>query len=200
MKAHMQMLTTLQTAAARPGGCSVTAFTASQPGEGTSYVTASFGVELARKTRRRTLIADIGSLQRANIDNYRRASKFCFQTNVKNLYVLPGEDQDFETIETSSETHLEPVPDLERGFVNLETLRQIFDHILLDCPSLQASENALLFARAADAMIVVVEAGRTRRDQIRNAVRTIEAAKGNLAGCVLNKRTYPVPDWLYRRI
>mgnify|MGYP006159902611 CR=1 FL=1 len=46
---------------------------------------------------------------------------------------------------------------------------------------------------------VQLEAGRSRRDQIVNAQRTIEQAGGKFLGFVLNKRRYPVPEWLYRR-
>jgi Mrp family chromosome partitioning ATPase len=83
---------------------------------------------------------------------------------------------------------------------NLQTLRFVFDFILLDCPSLKASGDAALFAEAANAVIVVVEADRTRKEQVSNTIQTIEMAKGNLIGCVLNKRQYPVPEWLYQRI
>ncbi len=72
-----------------------------------------------------------------------------------------------------------------------------FDNILIDCRSLRISaEAAVLSAGVA----VVVEAGQTRRDEILNAQRTIENAGGKFLGFVLNKRRYPVPEWLYRRL
>jgi len=51
-----------------------------------------------------------------------------------------------------------------------------------------------------DGVAVVVAAGQTRRDEILNAQRTIEQAGGKFLGFVLNKRRYPVPEWLYRRL
>jgi Mrp family chromosome partitioning ATPase len=48
--------------------------------------------------------------------------------------------------------------------------------------------------------VIVVEAGESRRDEILNAQRTIEASGGKFLGFVLNKRRYPVPGWLYKRL
>jgi Mrp family chromosome partitioning ATPase len=83
---------------------------------------------------------------------------------------------------------------------NLQTLRYSFDFVLLDCPSLKESGDAALFAQAADGVVVVVEADRTRKEQVRSTLNTIEMAEGNLLGCVLNKRQYPIPEWLYQRL
>ena len=49
-----------------------------------------------------------------------------------------------------------------------------------------------------DGVILVVEADRTKRDQIQRAQQTIEMANGKLLGLVLNKRRYVVPKWIYR--
>jgi Mrp family chromosome partitioning ATPase len=205
MNSYLQLfLTGVQPGDKRSGKGTVVAFTSSQPAEGVSYVAGSFGVELARKTRRRTLIADLNSLQSIDMFHQSRVSKFCYQTRVKNLFVLPTKDQlDVEEEEERNSLQLQhkaPESDFDRGLSNLQTLRFVFDFILLDCPSLKASGDAALFAEAANAVIIVVEADRTRKEQVSNTIQTIEMAKGNLIGCVLNKRQYPVPEWLYQRI
>jgi Mrp family chromosome partitioning ATPase len=46
--------------------------------------------------------------------------------------------------------------------------------------------------------VLVVEAGVTNKDQIERAARVIRETGGTLLGCVLNKRRYPIPGWLYR--
>jgi len=48
--------------------------------------------------------------------------------------------------------------------------------------------------------VLVVEADRTKRDQILRVRQTIEMAQGELMAMVLNKRRHVVPDWLYRRL
>jgi Mrp family chromosome partitioning ATPase len=71
---------------------------------------------------------------------------------------------------------------------------------LLDCPALSVSDDAVFLAPETDGVMVVVEADRTRREQIQNAQHTIETADGNLLGFILNKRQYTVPEWLYKRL
>jgi Flp pilus assembly CpaE family ATPase len=206
MNSYLQLfLNSVQSNSKQSDKCSVVAFTSSQSGEGVSFVASSFGSELARKTGKRTLIADLESLQQIDIFHYSRVLKYCYQTKVKNLFVLPPVDQ-LQVEEEEEESHYLQVrstkdeSEFERGLNNLQTLRFVFDFVLLDCPSLKASGDAAIFAEVANTVILVVEAERTRKEQVLNSVQTIERTKGNLLGCVLNKRQYPMPEWIYRRV
>ncbi len=82
----------------------------------------------------------------------------------------------------------------------IEALRGWFDYAFVDCPALRESNDVLSVAPFADGVILVVEADRTRRDQVLNAEKTIEFARGRLLGHVLNKRRYVIPEWIYRRV
>lgn len=85
-----------------------------------------------------------------------------------------------------------------RDCINL--LRSEFDHTIIDCPSLRESGDLLSVAPFVDGVILVIEANRTRREQLVQAEQSITAAKGKLLGYILNKRTYEVPEWLYRML
>ncbi len=185
----------------RPGKCFVAAFTSAESGEGVSYVAQSFGVELARKIGKRTLIADARRLARLNMLQFNTVERHCFQTNVANLWSLPPEE---EIVDVSSgddmslQTH--HGSDLAISFSNLQTLRFAFDYVLLDCPALNVSDEATFLAPETDGVMIVVEADATRREQIQNARDAIESANAELLGFVLNKRQYTVPNWLYKRL
>ena len=58
--------------------------------------------------------------------------------------------------------------------------------------------DLLRFAPATDGVVLVVEAGRAGKEQINRAAQMITEAQGTLLGFVLNKRRYPIPNWLYR--
>ena len=90
--------------------------------------------------------------------------------------------------------------EVDTALDSVDALRVSFDNILIDCRSLHASGDAAVLASSVDGVVVVVEAGHSRRDEILNAQRTIEQAGGKFLGFVLNKRRYPVPGWLYRRL
>ena len=185
--------------------CFVVAFTSALPEEGVSYVAQSFGVELARRIGKRTLIADARRLTSLNILQYESIGQHCFPTDVPNLWNLPADEEtNNEAVdeELSDDFRLQPYGDssLKISLANLQTLRFAFDYVLLDCPALAVSDEATFFAPETDGVMVVVEADRTKREQIQNTQRAIETANGNLLGFILNKRNYIVPNWLYKKL
>jgi Mrp family chromosome partitioning ATPase len=83
---------------------------------------------------------------------------------------------------------------------SLAELRSQYDAVLLDCGSLEASTDLIRLAPEADGVVIAVEAGRTSKEQLERASRLITEARGQLLGCVFNKRRYPIPGWLYRML
>jgi Mrp family chromosome partitioning ATPase len=82
----------------------------------------------------------------------------------------------------------------------VQELRANFDYVLIDCPAIKEAGDVLSLAPFVDGVIIVVEADKTRKDQILHAEKSIEFARGNLIGHILNKRTYLVPKWLYEKL
>lgn len=200
MQSYLQLFLSSVKAKNNVSGKSVVvAFTSSQPREGVSYVVNSFGYELAERTRQRTLIADVGDLQRADIFHYERVPECCHPTDLPNLFALRSQNDDELEYSQQLQLHSEGSK-LERGLNNLQTLRFAYDFILLDCSALSVSGDAALFAPATDGVVLVVEANRVRKAQVSNSLHTIGIANGNVLGCVMNKRRYPVPNWLYQRL
>ncbi len=78
--------------------------------------------------------------------------------------------------------------------------RSQFEYVLIDCPSLGWSGDANGVARLVDGIILVVEANRTRKQQLQHAERQLELAGGKLMGYILNKRRYLVPGWIFKRL
>ena len=72
-------------------------------------------------------------------------------------------------------------------------------HIVLDLPPVSSTPTALRLAAKCDAVLVVVECGNLHQEVVRKNVRALQAAGANVAGVVLNKRRFPIPDWLYER-
>jgi Mrp family chromosome partitioning ATPase len=181
----------------------VLAFTSAAPQEGVTHVTQSFAVELAKHSERRTLIITAERLQTLRVADYIRMPECCTRTNIENLWVMGTEKSNNgngngKALERNKVTRLED--ESEFGLDRIEALRLTFPNILIDCRSLKVSAEAAVLAASVDGVVVVVEAGRTRRDEIQNAQRTIEMAQGNFLGTILNKRRYPVPEWLYKRL
>jgi Mrp family chromosome partitioning ATPase len=207
------LLANLQNSAQRLREGAAIAFTSASVGEGVSHVTQLFAVELARHSGRRTLIVSAERMQSLGVEDYLQMPWNCHPTNIENLWMLPakqtGRRNDAEADEDAG--HERPQrsflvrvskegEQIDTGLDSVDALRVAFDNILIDCRSLRVSSEAAVLGSSVDGVAVVVEAGQTRRGEILNAQRTIENAGGKFLGFVLNKRRYPVPEWLYKRL
>ena len=90
--------------------------------------------------------------------------------------------------------------DVRRAETLIEDLRRDFTYIVIDSPPLGEYPDAALFARMSDGLVMVVEANDTRRDTARKAKEMLDAGGVSVLGAVLNKRTFPIPEALYRRL
>jgi protein-tyrosine kinase len=79
-------------------------------------------------------------------------------------------------------------------------LRAEFDYLIFDAPPVSLSGDAALLGRLLDGVVVVVGAHSTRRETAREAKESLDAAHVRLLGTVLNNRTFPIPEALYRRL
>jgi Mrp family chromosome partitioning ATPase len=195
------LLASFQTGMQKQTEGAVLAFTSAAPQEGVTHVIQTFAVELAKYSERRTLVISAERLQSLRVADYIRMPECCTRTNVENLWVMRTEKStngNGNGVTSNKVTRLED--ESEFGLDRIEALRLTFPNILIDCRSLKVSSEAAVLAANVDGVVVVVEAGRTRRDEIQNARRTLEMARGNFLGFILNKRRYPVPEWLYQRL
>jgi hypothetical protein len=71
----------------------------------------------------------------------------------------------------------------------LDSLRHVFDSVVLDCPGVEAAPATIELAALADAVVLVVEAGRTPKQQIRRDQNSLQSSGVKLAGCILTART-----------
>jgi Mrp family chromosome partitioning ATPase len=79
-------------------------------------------------------------------------------------------------------------------------LRNEFDYVLMDTPAIHLFGDAILLGQMTDGIILVVGSNTTRRESARLAKQSIEAAHVPLLGAVLNRRTFPIPEMIYRKL
>jgi protein-tyrosine kinase len=82
--------------------------------------------------------------------------------------------------------------------VRLTQLDEAFGYLLIDAPGTRISKDAELLGYLVDAAVLVIEANKTRRIAAAKAKESLEAAGVRLLGTVLNDRTFPIPDRLYK--
>jgi len=189
-----------------PGKTSmVVQFQGTQKGEGTSTIVRKLATLAAMKMKKKVLLLDL------NQNNPNQCSFF----HVKSQLPLDFSDQvkpeieDFAKVDSSS-LYVTQLPRLDNpaelidripkiGSL-LDDLRSEFDLILIDSPSAMNNNEGLLFTQNVDGFVLVVEAQKTRWQAVNKVKERIWSQNGNILGVVLNKREYPIPEFIYKRI
>lgn len=179
----------------------VVMFVSPQGGEGTSTVCLQFAQVLARDTAVRPLLIDahvrrpvfdVDPTQRAALLDARlqQRLKDPVTSPTPNLFVVPATE------------------DLRRaGIFQPAEIRQVldattagFDWVVIDGPPVLESPDAAPLSSVADAVVLVVQAGRTKRPVLVRSAELLRKAGANVLGSVLNRRVLEIPEFIYRRI
>jgi capsular exopolysaccharide synthesis family protein len=173
--------------------------TSASPGEGKTTVASNLAIALAEINRRVLLIdADMRKprlhkvfgvsnlsglsnlLRERNPLNGTPLAGVAQATGIPNLFVLssgPG------AVSIPNLLHSERMAEL------LEKARGEFDTILIDSPPMLPIADARILARSADAVVLVLQAGRTSRDSARAVVNRFSEDGSVILGAVLNSWT-----------
>jgi len=82
----------------------------------------------------------------------------------------------------------------------LSELRAEFDYVLVDVAALGDANDAVLLGCGGDGVVLVLKANTSRRESARKAVQDLQTAKVRVLGAVLNQRTFPIPESIYRKL
>jgi hypothetical protein len=125
----------------------------------------------------------------------------------------PAPDEDESTplrqVATRVRGNLWLIPDGARGGDSglpaswdsfLGEVRREFEYSIVQAPPAGESDEATEMAQAADGIILVLSAQRTRRATACKIKQMLEAAHANILGTVLSDRVFPIPEAIYRRL
>lgn len=113
--------------------------------------------------------------------------------------VLTGHVQWVDVVQETSEQRLSimasgKIPPSPAELLSGTTLAQVvsaateqFDHVVIDCPPLLGLADAPLICQAVEGTIFVMEAGRTRSSEARQALYRLTAVHARIIGAVLTK-------------
>ena len=176
----------------------------SVPGEGTTEVVVGLGVALASAMGRRTVIVDC---------NFRHPDLHVrFGTPASGLgEFLAGEIGMEEAVSSTAVPNLwvmgtgKPIGSLcsvgREGMEKLfDDLRSRFEYVLIDGAPVATDPESAVLCNKVDSVILVVRHGSTKREVVRAAADMIARAGGRVLGVVLNRRRFPIPDFLYKRL
>lgn len=188
-------------------GMKVLAFVGANTGSGVSTTASNFAATLAQDARAKVLLID-ANLRTPQKLPAKRDTEIDNRPDVALAGLLAAELADRNIIPGSGNVCVLPnhtkcaLPltlfQSEAFDQFLKAVRERFDHVIIDAPPLQGFAESIVLSRKADGVILVVEAGQTRRRVGLWAKQQIEEAGGKILGVVLNKRKFYIPNWLYR--
>jgi capsular exopolysaccharide synthesis family protein len=88
----------------------------------------------------------------------------------------------------------------ERLKERLAELRGEFDFVVIDAPPLTQYSDAIAVGKLADGLVLILEAEATRREPAAAVAANLRSANIPILAAVLNKRTFPIPENIYKRL
>ena len=116
-------------------------------------------------------------------------STFPQRVTPENLWLLPS---------GSSRSEPELLLTTDRLRPQVRELGAMFDHVLVNAPPINVYAESLALSQCVDGVVLVLQAHATRREIARNVKAHLEDLSVPLLGVVLNSRTFPIPDVVYR--
>jgi hypothetical protein len=83
---------------------------------------------------------------------------------------------------------------------HVRELGGLFEYVLISAPPINLHAESLALARLVDGVVLIVEANTTRRETVRDMKARLEVLHVPVLGIVLNDRTFPIPEVVYRRL
>lgn len=181
-------------------------FIGSRRGEGVSTIVREFAKIAVEKHGKSVLVLDSAYQDPARRINFNvtceygwldliekgeLVDKAFFRFGESNLYFAPI------SIQASL---VPPIADLSATVTLWKKLKERFDLILVDSSSDANTAESIALSRNVDAVILVVEAGKTRRKVVESLKKKILANGGSILGVILNKRRHYIPEALYKRL
>jgi Mrp family chromosome partitioning ATPase len=175
-------------------------------GNGSSEICSRAGEVLAAQGSRSVCLVD-ANMRAPSLHQLFGVGKF---PGLADAMVKPGPIKDFAVRIAGGNLWVvppgSPAAEAQRLFASdqlrsrMGELRAEFEYVLIDAPPVSSYADAVLLGQMADGVVLVVEANSTRREMARMAKETFENAKVRLLGAILNNRTFPIPEALYRKL
>lgn len=182
-------------------------FQGTQKGEGTSTMVRELATLAAMKLKKNVLLLDLNQKTPNQCSHFQVFSQLP-PLDDSSAEMKPTK-KDFARVDYSSlyVTQL-PASGISANIICempqigplLEGLKEEFELILIDSPAAITCSECLLLSPQVDGVVLMVQAGKTRWQTVAKLKERITAQNGNILGVVLNKRSYPIPNFIYKRI
>ena len=183
-----------------PSSPALLAITSCEIGSGVSTIASSVAAALARDGVKVLLVRTSGGLNgaladKAHSNGHRARGERGIEAGAK----VTAEGVGLHTLDVSSLEHgsLSSVDEL---LWQLRSGAQDFEFVILDLPEISGMDSTTRLAALSDGVLLVVQADNTRWQAVDRAKQILVKAQANVLGTVINRRQFPIPEWLYARL
>lgn len=174
--------------------------------EGTTTVASNLAVTMAKKSTLKILLVD-ANLRHPNLNKFFalenkgglsdlilgkiEISDVLKKTELPNLSVITSGACNLNHLEIFESERLKDI---------IKSLRNQFDHLIFDSVPINVYPDAQILASKLDGVVLVVRAGKTRRQVVQKAKEQLQRVNANIVGIILNRRKYVIPKLFYNRL
>lgn len=84
--------------------------------------------------------------------------------------------------------------------MRISELRAEFDYVLMDVAASNTCNDSTILGGFSEGVVLVLKANSSRRDSTLETIQGLQASNVRVLGAVLNQRTFPIPEALYKRL
>jgi capsular exopolysaccharide synthesis family protein len=183
-------------------------FSSAVKGEGKTTIVASLGRILAVGEADRILLVD------CSVNNPELHTLFGLENEKGILEFLAGETELPEVTQCLEEGVLylitsgkhrdedisQPLFSSDRMEYFIREAAENYDYVLIDSSSILEAPETSIIASLVNGVVMIIHAGRTKREVIKRAMLTVEKLDGRFIGTVLNRKRYYIPEAIYKRV
>ena len=181
-------------------------FVGTSPGDGSSTVAVNYATLLSKDSGRRVLLVDLNGghptpHEDFETDRSQALTDDDFGKDNRAVRIKKAGPGDLYLLlfgrKGVKHTGFSEPDRIDRFF---KMVYEKFDDLIIATPSVSGSSEARAFCAKVDGIVLVILSGKTRRQIAIKAKEALENAGGKLLGVVLNRRTYYIPEWIYKRL
>jgi len=183
----------------------IVAITSAEPQTGCTWVTAHVGEILAGRVGGTVCVVDANlrdpSLhQQFSVDNPVGLSDALLQLDPIRAYARQLSSPNLFIISSGS------APDAAKSLVGADRmrlriteLRSEFDFVLMDTCAMSVANDAIGLGSFSDGVLLVLKANASRKESAKQAVQDLQGGNARVLGAILNQRSFPIPDKIYKK-
>jgi len=181
-------------------------FVSSTRGEGASTIAASFAHLMSLQSHQKVLLVELNARNpslywKFGLNSQWGVTHYMSGGATLDSVVQHSPKGSFDVVHVGETDPVKVQLHLDRTFAMfMQSAMQRYDTVMIDAPPVIGSPESPPISAFVDGVVLVVQAGKTKREIVQRSLDMIGQFDGNVLGLVLNRKKYYIPDFIYRRI